>query len=59
MLQDTWKEERITYDLTAGWTNNVRLIISGYENEHFALGSIRECTPLGKQQSTISFSEGY
>jgi hypothetical protein len=54
MLQDTWQEERIIYNLIAGWTDEIRLIIS--VSQDFALGSVRECSPLGKQRSTVSFS---
>jgi hypothetical protein len=53
MLQDAWQEERITHDLIGGWTNKIRLIISGAQNEYFALGSVRECNPLGKRSNTL------
>jgi hypothetical protein len=49
LLQDAWQEEQIIYDLTAAWEKGVKVIISNYGNESFAMGSIRECNPLGKQ----------
>ena len=48
MLQGTWKEKRITCGLDAGWENKIRLIIFGFLDYFFALGSVRECDPLGK-----------
>jgi hypothetical protein len=53
MLQDTWQEERITHDLNENFNNKIRLIISVYPDESFALGSVRECNPLGKQGSIM------
>jgi hypothetical protein len=51
LLQDAWKEERITLDLTEKLNNEIRLIISVYLDKSFALGSVRECNPSGKQRS--------
>ena len=48
MLQGTWKEKRITCELDAGWMNAIRITISGSSDSFFALGSVRECNPLGK-----------
>jgi hypothetical protein len=58
MLQDIWQEERITHDLTEKLNNKIRLIISVYSDKSFALGSVRECNPSGKQGSIMSFTEG-
>jgi hypothetical protein len=57
MLQDTWQEERITHDLNEKLNNKIRLIISVNRDESFALGSVRECSPSGKQGNIISFTE--
>jgi hypothetical protein len=48
MLQGTWKEKRITRGLDEGWQSGIRLIISGFLDYFVALGSVRECNPLGK-----------
>ena len=48
MLQGTWKEKRITCGLDAGWENGIRINIFGHSESFFALGSVRECNPLGK-----------
>jgi hypothetical protein len=48
MLQDTWKEERIIYELQEGWDNLIRVTISATRDDFFALGSVRECNALGK-----------
>jgi len=48
MLQGTWTEKRITCGLDKGWESGIRLIISGFLDNFFALGSVRECNPVGK-----------
>jgi len=48
MLQGTWKEKRITHRLDAGWESGITLNIFGFLDSSFALGSVRECNPLGK-----------
>jgi len=48
MLQGTWKEKTITCELNAGWERGIRIIINGYLDYFFALGSVRDCNPLGK-----------
>ena len=48
MLQGTWKEKRITHGLDAGWESGIKLNIFGSLDYFFALGSVRECNPLGK-----------
>ena len=48
MLQDAWKEKRITCGLDAGWESGIRITIFGLLDYFFALGSVRECNPLGK-----------
>jgi hypothetical protein len=58
MLQDTWQEEKIIHNLTEKWNIKIRLIISVDRDQSFALGSVRECNPLGKQGSILSFTEG-
>jgi hypothetical protein len=58
LLQSTWKEERIIYDLSEAWEKRVKLIIFIYRNQSLSMGSVRECNPLGKQGSGALFSEG-
>jgi hypothetical protein len=48
MLQGTWKEERIVYGLGGEWTKKIRVIISVSGDGFLAVGSVRECNPLGK-----------
>ena len=48
MLQGTWKEKRIAHGLDAGWESGIRITIFGFLDNFFALGSVRECNPLGK-----------
>jgi len=48
MLQGTWKEKTITSELDAGWESGIRITIFGFLDYFFALGSVRECNPLGK-----------
>jgi hypothetical protein len=48
ILQGTWKEKRITCGLDAGWERGIRITIFGFLDYFFALGSVRECDPLGK-----------
>jgi hypothetical protein len=48
MLQGTWKEKRITHGLDGDWESGIRLVIFGFLDLFFALGSVRECNPLGK-----------
>jgi hypothetical protein len=47
MLQGTWKEKRIIHGLDAGWERGIKIIF-GLLGYFFALGSVRECRPLGK-----------
>jgi hypothetical protein len=48
MLQGTWREKRFTVGLDEGWESGIRIIIPGFLDNFFALGSVRECNPLGK-----------
>jgi len=48
MLQGTWKDKTITTELDARWESGIRIIIFGHLEYFFALGSVRECNPLGK-----------
>jgi hypothetical protein len=48
MLQGTWKEDRIIYELKEGWDNWIMVTISATTDDFFALGSVRECNALGK-----------
>jgi hypothetical protein len=38
----------LTRGLDEGWESGIRLIISSFLDYFFALGSVRECNPLGK-----------
>jgi hypothetical protein len=48
MLQGTWKEKRFTCGLDAGWESGIRITISVFSDNFFALGNVRECNSLGK-----------
>jgi hypothetical protein len=48
MLQDTWKEKRIVSGLGGEWERRIRVAISVSGAGFLALGSVRECNPLGK-----------
>ncbi|XP_021922810.1 uncharacterized protein LOC110831285 [Zootermopsis nevadensis] len=57
--KDTWHEERFIHDLSDGWESGIWFMISGFGSEYLAIGSVRECKPLGEVHvSTESISIG-